>query len=119
MAIEMLKKLIYLGVFTFSTPIFISCAKQADEPEVNSPYIEQLENSDNEIRELFEKLDDPKVPLTEKRTILCSRYPEIYKNRYMPALLKLSPQLYTEEMLLGDFARVISFYQKTFVVNCS
>lgn len=36
----------------------------------------------------------------------------------MPALLKLSPDTYTEEILLRDFEAVISFYKKAFVINC-
>ncbi len=41
------------------------------------------------------------------------------KKQYMPALLKLSPKVYKEEVLLRDFEAMIGFYEKAFVINCA
>ncbi|RZH37878.1 hypothetical protein EXD94_16775 [Acinetobacter pittii] len=58
------------------------------------------------------------VPNDEKREILCKSYPEVYKNHYMPALLKPSPHQYSEEVLLRDFEAVIKFYKQAWFIKC-
>ncbi len=67
---------------------------------------------------MLDDLNNRDVPLQLKREILCKTYPEVYKKQYMPALLKFSPNVYSKETLLRDYEAVISFYKKTFVVNC-
>ncbi|ELW88298.1 hypothetical protein ACINAA014_2724 [Acinetobacter baumannii AA-014] len=37
----------------------------------------------------------------------------------MPALLKLSPNVYTKETLLRDYEAVISFYKKAWSIHCA
>ncbi|WP_262449271.1 hypothetical protein [Acinetobacter pittii] len=46
---------------------------------------------------MLDALNNHDVPNDEKREILCKSYPEVYKNHYMPALLKPSPHQYSEE----------------------
>ncbi|HEM7759309.1 hypothetical protein MU404_17660 [Acinetobacter baumannii] len=95
-----------------------SCAKQV-ENKVLPPSVEaQFISADKEIGKMLDDLENRDISLQRKREILCKTYPEVYKNQYMPALLKLAPKVYTEETLLRDFDAVISFYKKTFVVNC-
>ncbi|MFV5376510.1 hypothetical protein VXO90_12925 [Acinetobacter calcoaceticus] len=75
-------------------------------------------SADKEIGKRLYDLNNQNVPLQRKREILCNTYPDVYKKQYMPALLKLSPKVYTEEALLRDFEAVIKFYKKSFVINC-
>ncbi|MCG6036900.1 hypothetical protein MER72_05830 [Acinetobacter baumannii] len=96
----------------------VSCTKQM-ETKTLPPSIEaQFMSADQQIGKMLDDLNNRDVPLQRKREILCKTYPVVYKKQYMPALLKLSPKDYNEQTLNRDFEAVISFYKKTFVVNC-
>ena len=96
----------------------IGCTKQV-ENKPHPPSVEaQFMSADQQIGKMLDDLKNHEVPLEKKREILCKSYPEVYKNHYMPALLKLSPKDYNEQTLTRDFEAVFSFYKKTFVVNC-
>jgi len=114
----MLEKLFYTLGLSLSLAVLVSCTKQT-ESKVLSPSVEaQFISADKEIGKMLDDLENRNIPLQRKREILCNTYPDVYKKQYMPALLKLSPKVYTEETLLKDYEAVISFYKKTFVVNC-
>lgn len=81
-------------------------------------YKAQFEKSDALIGRYLDKLDSSSTPPKVKEKILCESYPNEYKQNYMPALLKISSDQYTEETLLRDFEAVISFYEKALVINC-
>ncbi|MGN5723698.1 hypothetical protein ACNQO9_00435 [Acinetobacter calcoaceticus] len=96
----------------------VSCSKQV-ENKTPLPSVEaQFMSADKEIGKMLDELNNQNVPPQRKREILCKTYPEVYKKQYMPALLKLSPKDYNKQTLTRDFEAVISFYKKTFVVNC-
>jgi hypothetical protein len=96
----------------------VSCTKQVETKTLPPSVEAQFMSADQQIGKMLDDLNNQNVPLQQKRKILCNTYPDVYKKQYMPALLKLSPNLYTEETLLRDFEAVINFYKKTFVVNC-
>ncbi|MBJ8478406.1 hypothetical protein I6M70_03355 [Acinetobacter pittii] len=114
----MLEKLFYTLGFSISLAVLVSCTKQVENKALPPSVEAQFMSSDQEIGKMLEDLNNQNVPLQRKREILCKTYPEVYKKRYMPALLKLTPKVYTEEILLRDFEAVISFYEKAFLVNC-
>ncbi|MDC5492402.1 hypothetical protein SJZ78_12745 [Acinetobacter baumannii] len=97
---------------------FVGCTKQAETKPLPHSVEEQFMQSSQQINMMLDALENPEVALNVKREILCKTYPEVYKKQYMPALLMLSPNVYTKETLLRDYEAVISFYKKTFVVNC-
>ncbi|EMC7873537.1 TPA: hypothetical protein L3H12_002099 [Acinetobacter baumannii] len=114
----MLGKLLYsfgLGLLTVS---LISCSKKADKKQQDSSYKLKIEKAELEIEGLLNKLDDPKIPFFRKQQILCSRLPEVYKNQYMPVLLKHYPNYYTKEILLKNFVSISNFYKKNYAVQC-
>jgi len=96
----------------------VSCTKQVENRALPPSVEAQFMSADQQIGKMLDDLNNRNVPLQRKREILCKTYPDVYKKQYMPALLKLSPNLYTEETLLRDFEAVINLYKKTFVVNC-
>ncbi|MFY5959257.1 hypothetical protein ACOUXA_17855 [Acinetobacter baumannii] len=97
---------------------FVGCSKQVENKQL-SPFVgEQFMRASQQIDKMLNALENREVSLKVKRDILCKSYPEVYKKQYMPALLMLSPNVYTKETLLRDYEAVISFYKKTFVVNC-
>ncbi|HCV3109319.1 hypothetical protein ACGTGP_18080 [Acinetobacter baumannii] len=115
----MLEKLLYSLGLTISLVLLVSCTKQQDETKSLPPSVEkQFMKASEQIDTMLNALENRDVSLSQKREILCNAYPEVYKKQYMPALLKLSPNVYTKETLLRDYEAVISFYKKTFVVNC-
>ncbi|WP_396235315.1 hypothetical protein [Acinetobacter baumannii] len=114
----MLKKLLYSLGLTISLAVLVSCSKQDKIKPLPPSVEEQYLTSNQEIGKMLDALNNHDVPIDEKREILCKTYPEVYKKQYMPALLMLSPNVYTKETLLRDYEAVISFYKKTFVVNC-
>ncbi|MFK7275251.1 hypothetical protein [Acinetobacter baumannii] len=97
---------------------FVGCTKQAETKPLPHSVEEQFINASQQIDTMLDALENREVALNVKRGILCKDYPEVYKKQYMPALLMLSPKIYTKETLLRDYEAVISFYKKTFVVNC-
>ncbi|GLG82212.1 hypothetical protein [Acinetobacter calcoaceticus] len=114
----MLEKHFYTLGLSISLVVLVSCTKQA-ESKTLSPSVEaQFMSADKEIGKMLDYLENRDISLQQKREILCNTYPEVYKKQYMPALLKLSPDQYTEEILLRDLEAVISFYEKAFVINC-
>ncbi|MFA2885437.1 hypothetical protein [Acinetobacter pittii] len=114
----MLEKLFYTLGFSISLVVLVSCTKQAESKALPPSVEAQFISADKEIGKMLDDLENRDIPLQRKREILCNTYREVYKKQYMPTLLKLSPKLYTEENLLRDYEAVISFYKKTFVVNC-
>ncbi|WP_250375789.1 hypothetical protein [Acinetobacter sp. AS23] len=97
---------------------FVGCTKQLENKAIPSSAEAQFMSADQQIGKMLDDLENRNIPLQRKKGILCNTYPDVYKKQYMPALLKLSPKVYTEETLLRDYEAVISFYKKTFVVNC-
>lgn len=114
----MLEKLFYILGLTISLVLLVSCYKHDEIKPLPPSVEEQYLTSNQEIGKMLDALNNHDVPIDEKREILCKTYPEVYKKQYMPALLKLSPNVYTKETLLRDYEAVISFYKKAFVVNC-
>ncbi|EXB99032.1 hypothetical protein J539_2661 [Acinetobacter baumannii 342950] len=97
---------------------FVGCTKQDEIKPLPPSVEEQFMQSSQQINMMLNALENREVSLSQKREILCKDYPDVYKKQYMPALLMLSPNVYTKETLLRDYEAVISFYKKTFVVNC-
>ncbi|MDC5121257.1 hypothetical protein NRA16_04870 [Acinetobacter baumannii] len=98
---------------------FVGCTKQAETIPLPPSVEEQYLTSNQEIGKMLDALNNHDVPIDEKREILCKTYPEVYKKQYMPALLKLSPNVYTKETLLRDYEAVISFYKKAWSIHCA
>ncbi|XZU98180.1 hypothetical protein ACT4YK_06360 [Acinetobacter baumannii] len=114
----MLAKLLYaLGCSIFIV-VLISCTKKVEIKPLPPSAEEEYLTSKHEIDKMLDALNNHDVPINEKRKILCKTYPDVYKNHYMPALLKLSPDQYTEEILLRDFEAVIKFYKQAWSIKC-
>ncbi|WP_407501217.1 hypothetical protein [Acinetobacter baumannii] len=115
----MLEKLLYTLGLTISLVLLVSCSKQ-DEIKPLPPSVEkQFMKASEQIDTMLNALENRDVSLSQKREILCNAYPEVYKKQYMPALLKLSPNVYTKETLLRDYEAVISFYKKAWSIHCA
>jgi len=97
---------------------FVGCTKQVENKTLPPSVEAQFISADQQIEKMLDALENRNVPLDQKQEILCKTYPEVYKKQYMPALLKLSPKDYNDQTLTRDFEAVMSFYKKTFVVNC-
>lgn len=98
---------------------FTGCSKDVEIKPLPPSVEEEYLTSNQEIGEMLDALNNRDVPIVEKREILCKTYPEVYKNHYMPALLKLSPDTYTQEVLLRDFEAVIKFYKQAWSIHCA
>ncbi|MDH2497058.1 hypothetical protein [Acinetobacter baumannii] len=95
------------------------CSKQDEIKPLPPSVEEQFMQSSQQINKMLDALENREVALNIKRDILCKSYPEVYKKQYMPALLKLSPNVYTKETLLRDYEAVISFYKKAWSIHCA
>ncbi|MEI1736139.1 hypothetical protein V8Q08_00790 [Acinetobacter baumannii] len=116
----MLEKLLYSLGLTISLVLLVSCTKQQDETKSLPPSVEkQFMKASEQIDTMLNALENREVSLSQKREILCNAYPEVYKKQYMPALLLLSPNVYTKENLLRDYEAVISFYKKAWSIHCA
>lgn len=113
-----MRKSIFLSSCLVISLTLVSCTKQTENKALPPSVEAQFMSADQQIGKMLDDLNSQNVLLDRKREILCNTYPDVYKKQYMPALLKLSPHEYTEEILLRDFEAVISFYKKAFVVKC-
>ncbi|WP_374666504.1 hypothetical protein [Acinetobacter sp.] len=96
------------------------CQKQqAEDTQSNESMTAQFQKSDAMIGAYLDKLDDPATAQAERTKILCQDYPAEYKSNYMPALLKLQPQDYTESKLLNDLQMALDYYKDKFDIHCS
>ncbi|EKB36516.1 hypothetical protein [Acinetobacter baumannii] len=98
---------------------FVGCTKQAETKPLPPSVEEQFIKASQQIDTMLKALENREVSLSQKREILCKTYPEVYKKQYLPALLKLSPNVYTKETLLRDYEAVISFYKKAWSIHCA
>ena len=95
------------------------CQKEASIKATVDPVAKaQFEKSDARIGEYLDLLDDPKAPSAEKYKILCKDFYAEYKNNYVPALLKLQPNDYTEPGLLEDLKVTMDAYKKNLNIHC-
>ncbi|WP_368575322.1 hypothetical protein [Acinetobacter baumannii] len=115
----MLKKLLYSLGLTISLAVLVSCSKQDKIKPLPPSVEEQFMQSSQQINKMLDALENREVALNVKREILCKTYPDVYKKQYMPALLMLSPKVYTKETLLRDYGAVISFYKKAWSIHCA
>ena len=75
--------------------------------------------SDEKIGHFLDQLDATNTSIKEKTQILCQDYPQEYKNHYMPAMLKLAAQDYTQEKMLNDLQISIDYYSEKLNITCS
>ncbi|HGX3400544.1 TPA: hypothetical protein ACNH0W_002080 [Acinetobacter nosocomialis] len=115
----MLAKLVYILGCSIFIVVLISCTKKIENKPLPSSVEEQYQTSSRQIGNMLDDLNNHEVPLVKKHEILCKTYPEVYKNQYMPALLKISSDQYTEETLLRDFDAVTNFYMKVLKIGCN
>lgn len=95
------------------------CQKQQDkDPKTHSAAAAQFEKSDALISNYLDKLDIPNTPKAEQINIICKDYPTEYKTNYMPALLKLQPNDYTEAQLLKDLDIALNYYKEKLSITC-
>jgi len=90
----------------------------AAEPSQDPAVINQFELADKKISDFLDQLDDPNTSHEQRTRIICKDYPAVYKNEYMPALLKLSPNEYTESKLLQDMKIALDYYIQKDKVKC-
>ncbi|MDC4255339.1 hypothetical protein NQ622_15410 [Acinetobacter baumannii] len=96
-----------------------ACTKQAESEAPQIDYKAQFEESDRNIDEFLDQLDNPNTPQEVKVKILCHDYPDVYKKQYMPALIEVSPKPYTEEKLLSDLKSATDYYKGTLGIKCN
>lgn len=97
----------------------VSCQKQQyKDPKTLSATTAQFTKSDTIIGNYLDKLDNPNTPKTEQINIICKDYPREYKTNYMPALLKLQPNAYTEAQLLKDLDIALNYYKEKLSITC-
>lgn len=103
--------------------IMTGCQKQPEqaataEPSDDQVVTVQFEQADQKISDFLDQLDDPDTSQERRAQIICKDYPAVYKNEYMPALLKLSPDEYTEPQLLQDMKIALDYYIQKDKVIC-
>lgn len=114
-------RVVFLTIFSLSLGI-TACQKQPEQPTAepsNNPAVTvQFEQADQKISDFLDQLDDPDTSQERRAQIICKDYPAVYKNEYMPALLKLSPDEYTEPQLLQDMKIALDYYVQKDKVIC-
>ena len=107
-----------------TTALFLTgCEKPPDqstsEALSNTTTSAQFKQSGKNINKYLSKLYHPSTTRDVRIHILCIDYPIEYKTNYMPALLKLSPDKYTEAKLLANLEATLNYYKSNFEIKCS
>ena len=111
-------------IFMLLIIILTGCQKQFEEADAAEPaqnlstLVKQFDEADAKISEFLDQLDDPNIPMNTKRQILCIDYPNLYKQQYAPALLKLIPKQHTPDSLKRDLAISMDYYQNKLRIQC-
>lgn len=111
-------KKIILTTLLLSLAITGCQKQQAEDTKANDSVTAQFEKSDAIIGSYLDKLDNQEASIEDKKQILCKDYPSEYKANYMPALLALSPNEYTETKLLADLESALNYYKNKFSIKC-
>lgn len=98
--------------------MIVGCQKQPEQvPESNDSLEKIFEKSDKKIGEFLDILDDPKADKELQRKVLCTDYPKVYEQEYLPALLKLS-QAEPKDKLMNDFKISKDYYSEKLNITC-
>ena len=79
---------------------------------------QQFEQSDAQISQYLDVLDAQSTSIKEKTQVLCHDYPHEYKTNYMPAMLKLAAQDYTQDKMLNDLKIAQDYYKEKLKIEC-
>lgn len=111
-----MKKIIFICVLLLS-----ACS----DPAKDSIRAEELKVMLDDLNFSFVKnlnsLEDKDVSLEDKKKILCSEFPDLYKNKYIPATLEyhsLTTQSVRKDELLNDWKNIINGYSKKLNIQC-
>ncbi|MDA0697468.1 MAG: hypothetical protein O2793_13805 [Proteobacteria bacterium] len=108
-------KILTLTIFSLA---IVGCNKQPETKAV-SKFTAQVAEADKKIGLYFDVLDNPKTARVQQINVLCKQYPKVFENEYMPALIALEPDNYSEKGLLKDFKIVVQYYSRKLDIQCS
>lgn len=97
------------------------CQKQPEHVQESPSHIAAkaaFEQSDQRIGVFLDQLDDPKTDQPTRVKILCESFPSEYKKHYIPALLELQPEDFSEAKLLADLKSALDYYKSSFQISC-
>ena len=121
-----MKKLKILSFIFFAT-ILTACQQPNDDAAAaesqnadltTEQATQQFEQSDAQISQYLDVLDAPRISIKEKTQVLCHDYPHEYKTNYMPAMLKLAAQDYTQDKMLNDLKIAQDYYKEKLKIEC-
>lgn len=95
--------------------MIVGCQKQPEK--VNESAEKSFEVSDKKIGKFLDILDDPKADKELQRKVLCTDYPKVYGQEYLPALLKLS-QAEPRDKLMNDLKITTDYYSEKLNITC-
>ena len=98
------------------TTLIVGCDKQTEKVD-NSSIQQQFDESDEKIEGFLDILDDPNADKELQRKVLCTDYPKVYEQEYLPALLKLSNDE-PKEKLIDDFKITTDYYSQKLGIKC-
>ena len=98
------------------TTLIVGCEKQPEKVD-NSSIQQQFDESDKRIEGFLDILDDRNADKDLQRKVLCSDYPKVYEQEYLPALLKLSNDE-SKEKLIDDFKITTEYYSQKLKIVC-
>ncbi len=101
-----------------SAPMPSTVAIQAQEAPKAINYQAQFEQSDKQISHFMDLLDNPNTSQTQRVQILCVDWPNVYKAEYIPALVHLKPNQFTEAKLLAELKTATDYYKEGSGIVC-
>ncbi|RPE28318.1 hypothetical protein EC846_2764 [Acinetobacter sp. BIGb0102] len=111
-------KVISLVIFA---AMMIGCQKQSEQEKesANLDAKVQFAEADQKISEYLDLLDDHNADKEQQTQVLCKEYPMLYETKYMPALLRISPNDYSKETLLKDLKLAMEYYESKLQIDCN
>ena len=112
-----MNKILLLG-----TAIFISfaagCEKNAPSTHSSNNTADAFQQADDKITALTDQIEDTDISPSQRQQVLCEKFPQVYKNEYIPALLALNPKDTSQTQLLEEMQFTLNYYQQQLNIKC-
>jgi len=97
--------------------LYTSCYRTSPEDDPKS-IVTNIEKSKNILALHVEQLDSSLTSLEIKKRIICKDYPDEYKLRYIPNMMKLNSIKHIESNLLKEMDEILDYYKQREQIQC-
>ena len=110
-----MKKTIFLVLFL---PFFYTGCYRSSSEEDPKSVVANIERSKKVLAIHIDQLEYALTPQQTKKKIICNDFPEEYKLRYIPNMMKLNSIKHIEANLLEEMDKTLDYYRQRDQIRC-